>query len=143
MKKYIIRRIFITVAAMLSTGIGGAVVTGHQWLAIHAPAIAAMIDPWTATTLAYGLTIGLLMWAIGKWQGIPIAELQTALAEKGLYHGRIDGLAGAKTQAAIAEAINDPSVTIYPARPVAEGEEMEHQPAKKPKFQRPQGSKML
>lgn len=81
-----------------------------------------MVTPVTIATMAYGVAIGLLMWATSKWQGIPIEELQVALAEKGLYHGRIDGLAGTKTIRAIEEAINDPGITIYPARLVDESE---------------------
>ena len=131
MKKLIIRRIFIFAAMALSTSIGTATVAGHQWLASTSPAIAAMVDPWTATTLAYGLVIGALMWGIAKWQGIPIAELQTLLAEKGLYAGRIDGIAGDKTRVALARAIDDPEITSDEVL------------ADKPKFKRPQGSKAL
>ncbi len=112
MKKYIIRRIFVGVAALLSTSVGSLVVTAHQWLTIKAPAIAAMVDPWTATTLAYALTTGALMMALSKWQGLPIVELQQWLTDQGLYAGPKSGLVGPETKAALAVAVNEDDIRM-------------------------------
>ena len=109
MKRAIIRRIYIWANATLTPLIGAAVLAGYHKLP---PEMQAMVDPYAATTVAVGLVAGLLSFALAKWQGIPVEDLQTALAEKGLYAGRIDGDLGEKTRVAIARAVNDPAVKI-------------------------------
>lgn len=107
MKKIFIKRIFIWANATLTPLIGAAVMHGYHRLP---PEMQAMADPWAITTVAVGLVAGAMSWGLAKWQGIPVEEIQTWLAEKGLYAGRIDGLAGPQTKAALARAVDDPEI---------------------------------
>jgi hypothetical protein len=127
MKKAVIRRIFIWANATLTPLIGAGVMHAYHQLP---PEMQAMADPWALTTVAVGLVAGAMSWGLAKWQGIPVEEIQTWLADKGLYAGRIDGLAGDQTKAALARAVEDPDVHF--PEPTVKGPR---------KFQRPQGSK--
>lgn len=108
MKRAIIRRIYIWANATLTPLIGAAVLAGYHKLPAE---MQALVDPYAATTVAVGLVAGLLSFALAKWQKIPVEELQAALAEKGLYAGRIDGDLGEKTRVAIARAVDDPAIS--------------------------------
>lgn len=107
MKKAVIRRIYVWANATLTPLVGAAVMAGYDKLPDE---IKALTDPWALTAVAVGLVSGGLSMALSKWQGIPVEEMQEWLKEKDLYAGRIDGLAGPQTQAALARAIEDPAI---------------------------------
>jgi hypothetical protein len=107
MKKAFIRRAYVWANATLAPLVGALVMQGYDRLP---DAIKALTDPWALTAVAVGLVSGGLSMALSKWQGIPIEEMQEWLREKDLYAGRIDGLAGPQTKAALARAIEDPAI---------------------------------
>lgn len=110
MKRTLIRRLYVWANATLTPLVGALVMSGYDKLP---DAMKALADPWAMTAVAVGLVSGALSMALSKWQGIPIEEMQTWLAEKGLYAGRINGLAGPVTKAALARAIEDPEIIEY------------------------------
>lgn len=110
MKKTIIKRLFIWANVTFTPLVGAVVMSGYDKLP---DALKSFLDPYAATAIAVGMVSGLLSMALSKWQGIPIEELQEWLSEKGLYAGRIDGLAGPKTQTALARAIENPDIVDY------------------------------
>lgn len=110
MKKAIIKRMFVWGNATLTPLVGAAVMAGYDKLP---DGMKAFTDPYALTAIAMGLVAGGMSLALSKWQGIPVEELQSWLAEKGLYAGRIDGLKGDQTDAALARAIEDPEINDY------------------------------
>jgi hypothetical protein len=131
MKRTLIRRLYVWANATLAPLVGAGVLAGYHKLP---PELQAMVDPWALTAIAVGVVSGGLSMALSKWQGIPVAEMQEWLAEKGLYAGRIDGLPGPQTKAALARAIEDPDVDAPEIL-------TKHKPAR-PKVIRPMGGKI-
>lgn len=108
MKQAIIKRLFIWANVTLTPLVGAGVLSVYHKLP---PELQAMTDPWALTTVAVGLVAGALSWGLSKWQGIPVAEMQEWLRDKGVYAGRIDGELGSKTRVAVARAVDEPGIS--------------------------------
>ena len=106
MKKYIIRRIILSIAGTITASL-------TVWLS-------ARDIPGEVIAALNGLLVMLGMWGLSKWQGIPMQELQAWLADEGLYKGPQSGLAGDETKAALVEAVNSPAIRVERARLVPE-----------------------
>jgi hypothetical protein len=131
MKRAIIKRLYIWANTAIPPAIGGVLIVQYEKLP---EGIRESFEPWQIIAGVIAIACGLLTFSFSKWLGIPVAELQSWLTEKGLYAGKIDSDLGPKTIRSIARGIDDPRVF---------SDERLVSPPKPAKFKRPQGGKML